>query len=248
MMKLLLFPHSHFCEKARWALDYKGLDYQAVPVMPGLHIYTVRRYAQDTSVPVLLDGETAVQDSKAIITYLDEHYAQHPLTPVDAALRAQSLQIEQTMDEEIGVNIRLILYHRLLAYPDLIEYCFMHQAPLYKRMLFKILYPALRKRIYQVYVKSDDYVEAAKQRFDDALQHLNATLSQQKFLVGDCFTRADLSAASMLAFISEPAQHPFPWPQQHPDEMVNDWLARYQDCAAVQWSREIYQQYRHIHS
>ena len=29
-MKLLEFPHSHYCEKARWALDYKGIPFEAM--------------------------------------------------------------------------------------------------------------------------------------------------------------------------------------------------------------------------
>ena len=42
-MKLLEFPHSHYCEKARWALDSKGLKFQAIAIMPGYHIFTVRK-------------------------------------------------------------------------------------------------------------------------------------------------------------------------------------------------------------
>ncbi|MHB8744867.1 MAG: glutathione S-transferase N-terminal domain-containing protein, partial [Sulfuricaulis sp.] len=58
---LLEFPHSHFCEKARWALDYKGIPFEAVAILPGFHRITVRKYARDSSVPVLLTDAGAVQ-------------------------------------------------------------------------------------------------------------------------------------------------------------------------------------------
>lgn len=32
-MKLLEFPHSHYCEKARWALDFKNISYQRVALI-----------------------------------------------------------------------------------------------------------------------------------------------------------------------------------------------------------------------
>lgn len=65
-MKLLEFPHSHYCEKARWALDYKGIAFQAVAIMPGLHMISVGKYAPDTSVPVLLDNSEVVQGSSEV--------------------------------------------------------------------------------------------------------------------------------------------------------------------------------------
>jgi len=123
-MKLLEFPHSHYCEKARWALDHKGIPYQAVAIMPGFHMITVRKYAADTSVPVLLDNNEAVQGSSEIINYLEQKHPACPLTPTDAVERRACLEIERAMDEKLGENIRRVLYYKLLAYPDFIRYCF----------------------------------------------------------------------------------------------------------------------------
>ena len=72
-MELLLFPHSHYCEKGRWALDYKGLKYRPVPLLPGFHIRAVKKYAPDSSVTELITVEEAIQGSSAIIDFLDKH-------------------------------------------------------------------------------------------------------------------------------------------------------------------------------
>jgi glutathione S-transferase len=37
MITLYQFQFSHFCEKARWALDYKDLPYTCKNLLPGLH-------------------------------------------------------------------------------------------------------------------------------------------------------------------------------------------------------------------
>lgn len=70
---LYQFPISHFCEKARWVLDYKGLAYQSKNLLPGFHIKSVKKVAAKSSVPILLiDGE-AIQGSPEIIDYPDQH-------------------------------------------------------------------------------------------------------------------------------------------------------------------------------
>ena len=44
---------SIFCEKARFALDYKRLPYREKKLLPGLHRWTVRRYGGTGTVPVM---------------------------------------------------------------------------------------------------------------------------------------------------------------------------------------------------
>ena len=62
--KLIVFGISHFCEKARWALDWYGITYSEISWAPGLHAVLLKRYgAKSTTLPVLLDGETLVQGS-----------------------------------------------------------------------------------------------------------------------------------------------------------------------------------------
>ena len=114
-MTLLEFPHSHYCEKVRWALDYKGIPFKAVAILPGLHMITVRKYAPDTSVPVLLSDNEVVQGSSDIISYLEQKYPSHSLTPTDADQRQTCLEIEYAMDKRLGENIRRVLYDGLLA-------------------------------------------------------------------------------------------------------------------------------------
>jgi len=53
MLTLYQFPISHYCEKARWALDYKKLDYRKVNLLPGPHMKKTKKLSGKTQVPVL---------------------------------------------------------------------------------------------------------------------------------------------------------------------------------------------------
>lgn len=242
-MKLLEFPHSHYCEKARWALDYKGIAFQAVAIMPGFHMITVRKYAPDTSVPVLLDDDEVVQGSSEIINYLDQKYPSCPLTPVDTDERQACLDIERDMDERLGENIRRILYYRLLAYPDFIQYCFTHPMSPFRQLIFSLFYPVLRYKIYRTYVISAEKVEQAKREFDVAMTEIENRLKHREYLVGEQFSRADLSVASMLSLLVMPKEHPFPW-KVIPDSQTRIFLEEFRDHPVIEWVNRMYREHR----
>jgi glutathione S-transferase len=70
--KLIVFNLSHFCEKARWALDWHGIAYSEISWAPGLHRVLLKRCgANGSTIPVLLDDETIVQGSSAIIDWAE---------------------------------------------------------------------------------------------------------------------------------------------------------------------------------
>ena len=244
-MKLLVFPHSHYCEKARWVLDYKNIPYETVTIMPGAHMFTVRRYAKNSSVPVLLDGDEAIQGSSDIINYLEDKYPERCLTPTDSQLLKKCVAIEEQMDNRLGVNIRQILYAKLLDYPSYIRFCFTYPMPEYKKTIFSAMYPVLKKKIYNTYVKSDEKVANAQLDFDEALDEVGVILRQQPYLLGDSFTRADLSVASMLSLLVLPKEHPFPWDERIiPDANIRDLHERYLEHPVAKWALEIYRKHR----
>lgn len=244
-MKLLLFPHSHYCEKARWALDYKGVPFQVVTILPGFHLVTVRRYARSTSVPVILDGDKAVQGSSEIIDYLEEKYPLNGLTPSDPAERNKCLEFENMADGEIGQPLRQILYSGLLAYSDFICDCFSHSMPGYKRIVLKLIYPLLQKKIYQAYVISEENVAIGRRKLDRAMDTLEEVLVQREYLVGDRFSRADLSVASMLSILVMPEEHPFPWKDKEiPDPQTRIFCDEYAKHPVSEWVRQMYREYR----
>ena len=73
MRRLLTIPISHFCEKARWALERAGLDYAEERHVQGVHIIVARRAGGGETVPVLIADEGVLHESEDILRYADEH-------------------------------------------------------------------------------------------------------------------------------------------------------------------------------
>ena len=69
---LVAFGISHFCEKARWALDWHGISYTEISWPPGLHRVLLKHHgAKGSSLPVVLDGDVVVEGSGAIIDWAE---------------------------------------------------------------------------------------------------------------------------------------------------------------------------------
>ena len=76
---LYQFPISHYCEKVRWALDFKGLAYTQINCLPGLHVKQNKKLAKHSSVPILKHKGTVIQGSAKIIDYLETTFPEKPL-------------------------------------------------------------------------------------------------------------------------------------------------------------------------
>ena len=54
MLRLITIPISHYCEKARWALERAGLHYREQRHVQGIHRLAARRAGGGPTVPVLI--------------------------------------------------------------------------------------------------------------------------------------------------------------------------------------------------
>ena len=109
---------SHYSEKVRWALDWKGVEHVRRSVVPGLHIPRVLWLTGRRSVPVLVLDGWAITDSTSIIAALEERWPDPPLYPSDPVERRRALALEDYFDEELGPHIRRALFHDLLPDSD----------------------------------------------------------------------------------------------------------------------------------
>ena len=89
-LRLIQFAFSHYNEKVRWALDYKGLEATREDVLPGPHARLVTRLSGQSATPLLMVGDEAVAGSARILERLDGLSPDPPLLPADPASRARS--------------------------------------------------------------------------------------------------------------------------------------------------------------
>jgi glutathione S-transferase len=121
-MKRILyqFPLSHYCEKARWLLDFKDLEYSVKNLFPATHRLFTWSKSQTGTVPLVKDGKEWIGDSTELAFYLDAKYTLRPLLPSDPVLRSRAIIIEELADKA-GIHVRRWAYSQLLAGEEVIS-------------------------------------------------------------------------------------------------------------------------------
>jgi glutathione S-transferase len=228
MMRLYTFNISHFAEKARWALDRTGIRYQERVLLPGPHILTIRRLRQGaTSVPALVDEGRAIQGSSRIIDYIDEHYLEpdRRLTPAAPELQKQAFELEGWLDAEIGEAVRRFFYHHALPHRELVGMLFTQRGPWWGEMYCGLAYREITRAIRGMYDINETTAAADAERAHVAFGRLDQMLARGPYLLGDRFTRADLTLAALTAPIWRPSEHPTRWPSEalYPD-VLRKWI------------------------
>ena len=219
MIKLYQFPISHYCEKVRWTLDYKGVPYDEVNLIPGLHIPVMRRLTGRTTVPAIVDGDTVIAGSDSILDHLDQAFPEQKLMPDGADQQAAVRDWEAYADSEIGPHVRRYCYQTLLNYPEIVRPFFTTRGPWYGDLYLRATFPALRLGMR----KSMNINAAGANRSLDkliaAIDRLSEATADTGYLVGGRFTRADLTAASLLAPLCLPEGYGLEWPAKLPEPL-----------------------------
>jgi glutathione S-transferase len=206
---------SHYSEKARWALAYKGIEHLRRSPMPGTHIpiaLWLTRGGQITFPILQLDGRT-VGDSTAIIAALEEQSPEPSLYPADREQRQRALELEDYFDRELGPHIRLLAWHELINEPKLMAELASRSAPgpLAKAKGLTGAYARAFTRL-RFGAGSDQSAALARNKVTAAMDRLDAELAAGggDYLVGDSFSVADLTAASLFYPLVRPAEGPMP--------------------------------------
>jgi glutathione S-transferase len=196
--RLLTIPLSHYCEKARWALDRSRIAYREEPHIPLLHrLHTARIGCR--SVPVLVTGSEILPDSHSIVRWATTHGSDR-LYPVEAALCGKVLEVERYVDRELGPHVRRWAYSYLLGEPGLLAPCFARNVTRLERLLAPMVVQAARPLIRRAYRVDEATGRASLARAEEALAEVARWLADGRtYLVGDSFTAADLAFASLAA-------------------------------------------------
>jgi glutathione S-transferase len=241
MLMLYQFPISHYCEKIRWALDYKGLPYTKNNLLPGFHARVVKKIAPKPDVPVIMHDNRVVQNSSDIITYLDKTFPDNPLTPDVPEYQQQARQWESYVDENVGPYIRLYCYYYFLDRPDLLLPLFNQGQPWHKKLAFRLVFPGVRAVMRKFMNINSRTAATSLKKLERAIDKLHSHLEQNPFLAGDKFSRADLAAAALLAPFCMPEKYGLEWPESFPDEMERA-IAAFRP--RLNWVDKLYRDYR----
>ena len=248
---LYVFAISHYCEKARWALDHLEIPYQLHHSVPGMN----RRIAKqlDTAVPprknigslpfLHVEGEL-IAGSAAIIDWAELHRAAGT-SSLAGADPQQTKALEQRLDAAVGVHIRRFYYSAaLLGDSAPVRAIFTNDLPFVARWSTRLAW----SKIVPLMIKGMDLGPAqgmeSRAIVLAELDWLDALLADGRpYLTGDSLTRADITAASLLAPLVNPANHPTYGSLKIPatlEATISDWRER----PVLRWVTEVYANHR----
>jgi glutathione S-transferase len=239
-------PISHYSEKVRWTLAWKGVEYRRRAPQPPVHMLAALWLTRGRhhTFPVLnIDGK-GISDSTAIIAELERRYPEPALYPTDPAERRRALELEEFFDEELGPEIRLLAWHEFGNDRERFEELMGRGLPGSLARLrgpmasFARAYTGLRFR-----VRSPGAAEHARARVLAALDRLEAELGDRDHLVGETFSVADLTAASLFYPLVQPEGGPMP-PEQRPAAGFQSFREPLAERRGYRWVEETYRRHR----
>jgi glutathione S-transferase len=223
---------SHYCEKARWALDWAGIAYRERAHLQVIHWIPVARAGGKKTAPVLVWGDRVFADSEDIV---EEASARAPfertLFPADPAAAAEVRALQRGFDEVLGPEGRRWMYFQLRGRRDIAIAYGCTGVPAWERRGLPLVYP-LAARIIDRYLditpaSAEQSELAVRATFDDVAERLG---DGRPYLCGERFSAADLTFASLAASLLMPPEYGVPLPQ--PDELPPAMAAKVREFRA----------------
>lgn len=234
---------SHYSEKARWALDYKGVAHRRRTPMVGLHqpVAMALSRSRHRRMPVLrLDGRT-VADSTAIVAALEQRFPDPPLYPADGAERARALELEDYFDEQLAPAVRAFTWHHVLGERRGIGNAVAPHRPAMRRFL-NAGAPLAGRIIRGDYGATAEHEAQSRATILAAADRVERELQPSGYLAGDRFSVADLTGAALFTPLLGPPERP------HLPELVPPAVAALRDDLmareAGRWVAKMYARHR----
>jgi len=204
--RLVTLAFSHYNEKARWALDYCGVDYDEQRFMPGfsqLGVMVATRgrggradaVSSRYSTPILItrDGEHLC-DSTAIARWASATRDDDPLFPT-----TEVGELVEYYGRRFGPHTRLAAYWHAFRNKSALPKIAAANVGRAQALAFRALAPlgsALIRRGLKIDATSYEHSLA---RVREEIAATDRRLEGRSYLVGDRFTAADLTWASLIA-------------------------------------------------
>lgn len=239
-IELHQFRYSHYNEKARWALDFKGVAHARFDYLPGPHMRTIRRLTGQTATPVVRIGDDYVHGSARIIDALEARFPDPPLYPADPALKARALEIQDRFDREIGPRGRRAVLGSMMASARYVPDMFSEGKPGAKRALYRLAFPLARPLIRKGNgVTGPDSIADGVAAIREGFDFVAETAGPDGYLVGASFSVADLAAAALLAPAADPPNCEMTRPRPMP-AATEALLAEFAHHPGRAWVRRMY--------
>lgn len=245
--RLITIAISNFCEKVRFALDWLSIEYIEESHTPPFHRFYTRRLGGKT-VPVLVTEAGTFVDSTDILYYLDGIASvDKKLYPNNRQLRQEVEKLEELFDTQLAVACRCWGYYYALKNPMQIQKAWGIGVSEIEKIGGAIAFPFMRRFVQQVYNTTPEGAASSLQKIREIFNLINQYLEpNQKYLIGDNFSAADLTFAALASPVLRPENHPIYSSfgiQGLPHEMV-EVIQELRETPAGKFALRLYREHR----
>lgn len=203
MLELLHIPYSPWSEKARWALDARGLQYRSRYYQPLLGEpelrWRLKKLRGPVSVPVLFDNGTPIPDSFAIAKFAATQGAGPELVPDEQVIADWNAVSERGLAAGRALSLA-----RVLQDPRALS-------ELVPKSLRSALGPVAVKvasagvrRTLKKYGATGKNLDEQQATLVDALDRLRAAVIGRDTVLAQGFSYADITMAQVLCYVHPP--------------------------------------------
>lgn len=201
---LISIAPSHYCEKARWALERAGIAYTEERHAPILHVPAVKRAGGRRSTPTLVltsPERRVLTDSTDILKWADANGPRaHGLYGTDPERAEAIAKLEDLFDEKLGPHTRRWAYGQILSNRAVSLASVSDRTPAWERITVSLTFPVARALLEKSLNITADGVARSAARIDQVFDEVAARLSDGRaYLEGPTFSAADLTFAALAA-------------------------------------------------
>jgi glutathione S-transferase len=161
---------SPFVRKVAVFAEEKGVAFDLIATAPGDASPAFRAISPFGHIPAMVDGDFALADSSAIVSYLEAKHPAPALIPADPQARGRTIWFDEVADTVVFAAGRTMLFNRVVG-------------PLFRGVAGDSA--------------AADTVE--RDQWPAILGYLDGQVGDRAYLVGDALTLADIAITSAFA-------------------------------------------------
>lgn len=207
--ELYTIPISHYCERARFALELANIPFTEKAYIPVFHRIKSFRLGGRGSLPVLKTETDLLVDSGEIVEYAANNGGEQ-LYPTGESSKTEIKELEDYLSKQLGPAARRVAYFYVI--PD--SKLFMKlmrpgNTPLQFTALrfLRPLFTFIMRKAMRI---DEAGYERSLKKLEEVFNKIDVQLGDSEYLFNDSFSAADLTFATLAAPVLSPTGHPHP--------------------------------------